>query len=187
MLAIVPAHQSDQPIDQQLVAAANRGDRAAFEALYERYRDWVVGLAQRFTHDRELALDVLQETFLYLLRQFPGFELTAQLKTFLYPVVRHTALAMARKARRSTKLDSELMAELCANPASRTDLTHLYDAVQALDDGHREVLILRFVDDLSLQEIAVAMQIPLGTVKSRLHHGLNMLRQDARLKRFFID
>src|SRR5437773_11456375 len=76
--------EEDPRSDQQLIAAINDGDADAFEVLYRRYRDWVANLAYRFTGDRELALDVLQETFLYFLRKFPGFILTAQLKTFLY-------------------------------------------------------------------------------------------------------
>src|SRR6185436_18590576 len=79
--------------DQELVALANQGDARAFELLYWRHRDWVVNLAFRFTRDRDLALDVLQETFLYLLRKFPGFTLTCQLRSLLYPAVRHLAIA----------------------------------------------------------------------------------------------
>ncbi|HEY2329127.1 MAG TPA: sigma factor, partial [Verrucomicrobiae bacterium] len=78
--------------DLELIAAINGGDTSAFEVLYLRYRDWVTGLAHRFTEDNDLALDVLQETFLYFLKKFPGFVLTAQLKTFLYPVVKNLSI-----------------------------------------------------------------------------------------------
>src|SRR5690348_8926110 len=91
---------SDPRTDDELVAAINDGDAAAFEALYLRYRDWSTALAFRFTADRDAALDVMQEAFLYLLRKFPGFTLTAQMKTFLYPVIRHLAIALAQKTRR---------------------------------------------------------------------------------------
>src|SRR6516162_9556790 len=90
----------DSRNDQQLVARINAGDAAAFEVLYFRHRDWVVNLAHRFTGNEDLALDVMQETFLYLLRKFPGFHLTANLKTFLYPAVKNLSIAAARKARR---------------------------------------------------------------------------------------
>jgi DNA-directed RNA polymerase specialized sigma24 family protein len=65
------AEPLDSRSDIELVAAVNRGDENAFEALYLRHRDWVVALAHRFTGDSELALDVLQETFLYFLKKFP--------------------------------------------------------------------------------------------------------------------
>ena len=92
--------KSNSRSDQELIAAINDGDSDAFEALYYRYRDWVVSLAYRFTGDRELALDVLQETFLYFVKKFPGFRLTAHLKTFLYPAVRNLSIAARRKAKR---------------------------------------------------------------------------------------
>jgi len=79
--------------DQALVAAANRGEAAAFEALYHRYRDWVHRLAWRFTRDEELALDVLQETFAYLLGKFPGFRLRARMTTFLYPAAKKLSIS----------------------------------------------------------------------------------------------
>src|SRR6478609_3768000 len=82
-------HESENQTDLELIGAISRGDPAAFETLYYRYRDWVIGLAQRFTGDPDSALDVMQETFLYLLRKFPGFQLTANFKTFLYPAVRN--------------------------------------------------------------------------------------------------
>ena len=92
--------QSDRRSDQELIAAINGGDTDAFEVLYHRYRDWVVNLAYRFTGDREMALDVLQETFLYFVKKFPGFKLTAQLRTFLYPAVRNLSTGIRRKAER---------------------------------------------------------------------------------------
>ena len=70
--------------DRELVDLANKGDSEAFEALYYRYRDWVYRLAWRFTGHQQDALDVLQDTFVYLLGKFPGFELTASMTTFLY-------------------------------------------------------------------------------------------------------
>jgi RNA polymerase sigma-70 factor (ECF subfamily) len=177
----------DPRTDHDLIDAVNRGDHGAFEALYHRHRDWVVNLAHRFTGDHALALDVLQETFLYFLKKFPGFTLTCQLRSFLYPAVRNLALAARRKAERLQSEDGELP-ELEAPPPSLTGDTardQLAAVVVALPETHREVLLLRFVDGLSLNEIAEALEIPLGTVKSRLHNALDMLRRDGRTKEFF--
>src|SRR5687767_703414 len=90
----------DERTDLELVAAANSGEAPAFDALYLRHRDWAANLAYRFCADRELALDVLQEAFLYLLKKFPGFELRCELRSFLYPVVKHLALNARAKAKR---------------------------------------------------------------------------------------
>ena len=89
----------DARSDQRLIAAAQSGDQQAFHALYLRYRDWVLQVAYRFTGHREDALDVVQETFTYLVRKLPELTLTAKLTTFLYPVVKHQAGQMRRKRR----------------------------------------------------------------------------------------
>ncbi len=179
--------KSNSRSDQELIAAINDGDSDAFEALYYRYRDWVVSLAYRFTGDRELALDVLQDTFLYFVKKFPGFRLTAHLKTFLYPAVRNLSIAARRKAERFQSDENErgtIEAATTTDPVgSQND--SLVAALAVLSDEHREVLLLRFVDGLSLAEIAKALNIPLGTVKSRLHNALAFLRHDPRTKVYF--
>src|SRR6266571_4314785 len=100
--------QLDSRSDLQLIAAINVGDAAAFEVLYFHHRDWVVNLACRFTGSEDAALDVMQETFLYFLRKFPGFRLTANLKTFLYPAVRNLAIAARQKRSRYQATEIEL-------------------------------------------------------------------------------
>ena len=173
--------------DAELVAAINRGDAAAFEILYFRHRDWVAALAYRFTGDSDAALDVLQETFLYFLKKFPGFRLTANLKTFLYPAVRNLSIAARRKAARyqATPAELEQLEHAPAPPVAGAEADDLPFVLATLPEEQREVLLLRFVDGLSLAEIAEAMGIPLGTVKSRLHNALQTLRQDERTKSFF--
>ena len=179
--------KSNARSDQELIAAINDGDSDAFEALYYRYRDWVLSLAYRFTGDRELALDVLQETFLYVVRKFPGFRLTAQIKTFLYPAVRNLSIAAQRKAQRlqSNENETGTIEEVITTEPTASQSESLTAALALLSAEHREVLLLRFVDGLSLAEIAKALNIPLGTVKSRLHNALAFLRHDPRTKVYF--
>jgi len=157
--------------DLELIAAINGGDPAAFEALYFRYRDWVVGLAFRFTGNNDAALDVLQETFLYFLRKFPGFRLTANLKTFFYPAVRNLSIAARRKAERyqATEAELERIEQTAAPDPAEGASSELGFVLAGLSEEHREAILLRFVEGLNLAEIAQAMDIPLGTVKSRLH------------------
>lgn len=177
---------ADNRSDVDLVAALNRGDVFAFDALYARHRDWVVRLARRFAGNDADALDVLQETFSYLLRKFPGFTLTASMTTFLYPVVKHLALAARRKTMR---LVADDLAIASAADQSRDDPAdqrpELEAVLAALPETHREVLLMRFVDGLSLAEIAAALRIPIGTVKSRLHNALNTLKADPRMREYF--
>jgi len=174
--------------DQELIELANKGDSDAFEALYHRYRDWVYRLAWRFTGNRTDALDALQETFTYLLGKFPGFELTASMTTFLYPVVRHVSFTIRNKRSRFTA-EEELLNELSAPKSG--EIGHYRSELAAvlivLPEEQREVLLMRFVDDMSLQEIVAALDIPLGTVKSRLHNALKLLRGDRRTRSYFLE
>ena len=176
----------DERDDVELVACVNRGDEAAFAALYHRHKDWVAGLAYRWTGDHQAALDVLQETFIYFLRKFPGFKLTAKLRTFLYPAVKNLSIAARKKSERYQSLDpdSPVTEQQVVAPAAAKDES-IEAALGFLPETHREVLWLRFVDGLELSEIATAMEIPLGTVKSRLHNALETLRQDPRTKELF--
>ena len=174
--------------DQQLIESINRGDSEAFESLYYRYRDWVYNLAWRNTRNDTDSLDVLQETFTYLLGKFPGFSLTASMTTFLYPVVRHLSLNISRKNRRFIS-GEENLEEI---PASISDessgsRSELDAVIRILPEQQREILLMRFVDDMDLKEIAAALDAPLGTIKSRLHRALETLRQDNRTKDYFLE
>lgn len=181
----------DRRSDGELVAICNDGGPAeaarAFEVLYRRHRDFVLRVARRFTRDRELALDALQETFAYLLTKLPpsgqGLVLTARLPTLLYPVAKNCAISALRKADRYADTSDVSPDEL---PADENPPAEPLDAALAgLSPERREVLTLRFVDDLSLEEIAVALDIPLGTVKSRLHLAIKQLRGDPKIKDLF--
>jgi RNA polymerase sigma-70 factor, ECF subfamily len=180
----------DRRSDDELVAICNGGDAddaaRAFEALYRRHRDFVLRVARRFTRDRDLALDALQETFTYLLGKFPpsggGLVLTARLQTLLYPAAKNAAITAVRKARCYAGGDAELDELPAEAPAQGEPIDA---ALAALSPERREVLTLRFVDDLSLAEIAAALDVPLGTVKSRLHLALKELREDPRINDLF--
>ena len=174
--------------DSELIELMNKGDSEAFERLYYRYRDWVYRLAWRFTGDRTDALDVLQETFIYLLGKFPGFELTSSMTTFLYPAVRHISITISSKKNR-IKTDEDIPTEPEAVTSQETELSRseLAAVLEVLPEEQREVLLMRFVDDMSLQEIAAALNIPVGTVKSRLHNSLNTLRSDRRTQDYFLE
>jgi len=183
---VIDPSQNDPRTDRSLVADLNEGDTSAFDALYYRYRDWVYRLACRLSGNQEDALDVLQETFAYLFGKFPGFVLTARLTTFLYPAVKNLAIAHRRKRERMTghELPTDLPGKSAGDDIEKTR-TELAVVLSCLPESHREVLLMRFVDDMSLGEIAAALSIAEGTVKSRLHNAIATLRQDPRVKNYF--
>ena len=171
--------------DPELVEICNSGGRkdaeAAFGLLYRRHRDYVTRVALRFSSDREIAADTLQETFLYLLRKFPptgeGLVLTARLRSLLYPVAKNltlTALKRRRRNERHAGIEPDQLPDPRSLDPPRENLAMIMDG---LSSAHREVLQLRFVDGMRLNEIAEALEIPPGTVKSRLHFAIRKLRE----------
>jgi RNA polymerase sigma-70 factor (ECF subfamily) len=162
--------------DIELVARANRGDTAAFEQIYHCHRDFVFRLALRRLGNTDDALDVLQDTFMKLFARFPGFELSAAMTSFLYPVVDH--LCRDRRALRRHTVDIDDVGgsaeRLSVVPASSGDAASL---LSRLRPEQRELLTLRFVDDLSLPQLAEMLGAPVGTIKSRLHRAITALRQ----------
>ena len=167
---------ADKRTDLELIAAINSGDDAAFAVMYHRYKDWVVGLAFRFTGHHDDSLDVLQETFAYFVRKFPGFELTAQMTTFLYPAVRNLSIASRKKRQRSVSSDENLDLFPEAQQEESLARDDFAEMLKSLSDAHREILLMRFVDDMTQPEIAEALDLPLGTVKSRLHHAVQAVK-----------
>jgi RNA polymerase sigma-70 factor (ECF subfamily) len=160
------------------------GDEKAFEQLYLRHREWVFRMACRICNSEHLAQDVTQEVFSYFLGKFPGFELRCELRTFLYPAIRNLSLSSLQKSRRFVGGESgaEILDQLVASteePSKNQDFDHI---VARLSTDHREILLFRFIDGMTLPEIAQLIDIPLGTVKSRLHHALSTLRTDPKLK-----
>ena len=185
------AKSSKRLSDSELVAQCNRGDghgAVAFTTLYERHREYVLRVAMRYARDPDLAAEALQETFAYLLRQFPppgpGLTLTAKLRTYLFAIAKNAAITALRKTARFDSAIEDLDA-LPAPPPPSSDTTAIDAALSALPGPQREVLQLRFVDGYSLAEIAAALGLPLGTVKSRLHNALRRLKSDPQIRDLF--
>jgi RNA polymerase sigma-70 factor, ECF subfamily len=173
--------------DRTDISAANNGDVIGYENLYHRHRDWVFNLAWRFTGNCDDALDVLQETFIYLLGKFPGFELTSNLRTFLYPVVKNLSIESNRKKQRFVGSEEEL-AQTAAPISHKVDMDEGLAAVLAtMPSESREILLMRFVDDMTIEEIADVLALPLSTVKSRLYRTLQTLRDDPCAKKYFLE
>jgi RNA polymerase sigma-70 factor (ECF subfamily) len=175
--------------DEALVDICNSGNRhdaeQAFAVLYERHKGFVIRVALRYLKDHDAALDVLQETFAYLLKKFPptgeGLVLTAKMTTLLYPVARNSSISLLRKSARLQGDTDPDELEAASEPAPG-DIGGL---LAGLTPERREVVTLRFVDGMTLEEIAIALQIPLGTVKSRLHLAIKALRETPDLREKF--
>ena len=166
----------------RLLAAAPPEDADALEALYLRHREWALRVAFRFCRDEGLAHDAVQEAFLYVARKGAGgMVLSAQFTTFLYPALKHEAEAARRKALRLAS-DAALPEPEAPPVREETDLAPLLARLPA---EQCEALLLRFVDGLSIAEVAAATATPEGTVKTRLFHAIRKLRADPATAAYF--
>ena len=165
--------------DQELIRRANCGDEEAMTALYEKHRDFCMNVAMKYLQDRDEAADVLQETFSYFFAKFPGFVLSCRLTTFLFPVVRNLSLTRLRRRRHSE--DPAVLENTADAPLRdlQIERQRLLDMLADLPEEHRSVVLMRFADQMSLDEIALVLNIPQGTVKSRLHNALKKLRHST--------
>ena len=177
---------SSPQFDGPLIRAAQNGDQPAFHALAQSYAGPLLRCALALCRDRQLAEDIVQETLLEAWRSLKRFDGRCRFSTWLYGIMRHRYLKAMRRLSRvdlaSVPLDALRSPRQSSDDPSHDcqrseDASQIREAVAALPDEHRQVLELRFFADAALDDIAAALDIPLGTVKSRLHHGLEKLRQ----------
>ena len=177
----VDAHEDDERI---LIERAKAGEAAAFERLAGRHAAALWRCAAALGKDRHWAEDLVQETLVEAWRSLVRFDGRCRFSTWLYGILRHRFLK-GRRGRNAVGFSASdaIGQEPCtvhspdqAAEASE-DAQRVRRAVASLPDEHRSVVELRFFAGASLEEIAAALGCPLGTVKSRLHHGLEKLRQ----------
>jgi len=165
--------------DVELVRRAAAGDRDAFAAIYERHRTVVYRFARLMSGSDATADDVTQEVFVTLIHTLPSYEpRRAGLLTYLYGVARNVTRNRLRKDRRFVALDSAATTS-AGDPhdaATRAqERTLLRRAILSLPSRYREVIILSDVQGLAYAEAARVLHVPVGTVRSRLSRGRQMI------------
>lgn len=178
--------------ERTLVAAAIAGDREAFRALYDGYRDRVYTLASFTLGDAAVAEDVLQSVFLNVHRALPKFRFEASLATWIYRITLNECAARGRRSKRTyVPLEAllgsgeEIAPEL--GPDERLEQSErqqiLQRAVLELSPKLRSAVVLRYVEGLSYDEIASVLECSSGTVASRIHRALSELERKLHLVR----
>lgn len=167
--------------DEVLLSAAARGDQAALRDLYERHAAAVLRLIRRLTSDQGVAEEILQETWLAAWRSAGSFRGDSSVRGWLMGVARRQAHNHLRKSR--PQLADLAEAEDVVDPAPSVEdqivraaeRTELLAAVRALPGHLREVLALVLVEEMAYPDVATALAIPVGTVKSRMSHARKRL------------
>lgn len=190
MLGLLLAVILSDPSDEELVERFQRGDRACFGMLVDRYQDRVYGLCLRMLGNPAEAEEVAQEVFLALFKSLDRFRGDARLSTWVYRVsLNHCRNHHHYRRRRGHGLhealdapvggDSEGPRREVADSGRGADATAdateaerlVREGLAALDEDHRQIIILRDIQDLDYDEIAELLELPRGTVKSRLHRA----------------
>jgi RNA polymerase sigma-70 factor (ECF subfamily) len=173
--------------DAELVARACEGDEAAFEQLVLRHQRYVFNLAYRVLGDYAEAEDVTQEAFVRVWRGLSGFRGQARFTTWLYRIVHNLCLNRLPGLRREL-LQTEPLEEVLADPSpsptdlfdTRERLAFLQAQLDRLPEKYRLVLTLRYLQHLSYAEVAAALDMPMGTVKTHIHRARRLLRERLR-------
>jgi len=174
----------------ELIRRFQRGQPLMFEALFDRYKDYVYRVAFYTLRHAEEAEDATQETFLDVLRALPDYDVEgmARFETWLYRVTVNRCKMRLRRRQlpseewdeveerleRLPNADEELLE---AGLERRESMADLWRAVEQLGEEHQVVLLLRYLQDFSYDEIATALNINLGTVKSRLYNAHRKLKE----------
>jgi RNA polymerase sigma-70 factor (ECF subfamily) len=166
--------------EQALVDRCRHGDDAAFEELVNRYKDLVFALIARTTQDRSRAEDLAQEVFLRVHRGLPYFRGEARLSTWIYRIVANVCAQPAGSA--TVPLDDERVPAARTGGADRqfSDLElrdRLEKAVARLSPHYRLLIAAHYLDGIKYEELAEALNLPLGTVKTQLHRAKQQLRR----------
>ena len=175
-MAVAPP--SDDADDEVLVVAMAAGDRAALATLYERHAPLLLGLALRIVRERREAEDLLHDVFLEAWRSAKDFDpKRGRVRTWLAIRMRSRALDLQKSARVSRNTgDAGLDLLVDDAEAASPDHRRVRSALAELGSDQRRVLELAYFEGLSCSEIAKRVEIPIGTVKSRLAAGLDRLR-----------
>jgi RNA polymerase sigma factor (sigma-70 family) len=174
--------------DAWLAVRCQLGEREAFDALIDRWHGPLWTYARRLTGSDDAAHEVAQEAWLRILRALPGLRDAARLRPWLFGITRRTLMDRLRgqyAAPRPSDVDPDTLANDDSGSGddsgvvsgSGVDETGLLAGLAGLPMVEREVLTLFYLEELSLAEVAELVQVPVGTVKSRLHRARRMLRQ----------
>ncbi len=173
--------QRDKLPDYQLMEQIQKGDMVSFNALVNRYKNRLHNVLVRMLDSQETAEDILQETFLRVHQHRNSFDFRFAVSTWIYTIALNLARNELRRRKRVQFLDILDYSNKLKAPEEKVDnspkfMAVLDKAVAKLPQKYRQAFILRDIDQLSYEEIAQILSVPLGTVKSRVNRARDMLR-----------
>lgn len=168
-------------VEQKIVQLLEKGDSTALNLLYENYADSLYGVILKVTNNEEMAQDALQETFVKVWKNSKKYDSKkAKLFTWLYRIAKNTAIDKLRSFKnrfeKEVQIDNSNVYILPTSNLNQ-DVLDLREHVARLDDKYQIVLNALFFEGMTQQEASEELDIPLGTIKSRLKIGLRELKK----------
>lgn len=173
--------------DSELLYLVKNGDIRVFDELYNRYSGKLLNFIYKMVFDRMTAEDIMQDTFVKAFQNADKYDSQYRFSTWLYRIAANLSIneINKRKVRLNKKNFLSIENEEESNNPSRKVLKdetnqNLLSALSRLSVNHRAVLVMKFFQDLSYNEIAEILNISTGTVKSRIHYGIESLKSNFR-------
>jgi len=175
--------------DNRLITECREGNAASFGELVSRYQDRLYNTVLRLVNNGEDARDVVQEAFLHAYQSLHSFKGDSLFFTWLYRIAINTAISMKRKQKpmlriQATGDEKNAIDPLDSSEMSRPDYAiqlaeeeqRIHEALSKLSAEHRAVLVMKDMDGIKYEEMAEALSVPVGTIRSRLHRARLELR-----------
>ena len=179
----VPAQLSSQDhhIEIDLILRARQGDRWAFAELVRQHRQGVINVVYRMCGDANTAEDAAQETFLKAWQNLDKYKPDSAFRNWLYKIALNSARNIMRREKPTADVGDYVMVDQNPGPERAAELTErshiIQQSVLSLPEASRHVLVLREYEGLSYRDIAYTLDIPVGTVMSRLNYARQQLRK----------
>jgi RNA polymerase sigma-70 factor (ECF subfamily) len=180
---LMPNGDSDRDLMKNVLA----GDMKAFECLVDRYKIKLFNLILRILGNREETEDILQETFLRVYRERESYDFSYQFSTWIYTIALNLTKNELRKRKRYSFLGIDLFSnrrefavESVGNPNGIS--LFLEKAIASLPEKYKSAFLLRDINHFSYEEISKTLEVPMGTVKSRVNRARNILRRKLKPK-----
>lgn len=163
-------------LDELMVRKAIKGDEDTFMTLINQYKEELYRTAYAYVRDQELALDIVQETVCKAFVSINKLREPKYFKTWLIKIAKNTATDLYKKNQKVICMEQDQLLNKLGGEEDNNEKLYLFEAIDTLQDKHKDVIILKYFDDLTVQEISKVLDMPLGTVKTYLNKGLTALR-----------
>ena len=173
----------EQISETEYITRAQQGDRDAFGVLVENHRENVINVVYRMCGEPHLAEDAAQTAFIRAWQNLPGYKPQASFHSWLYRIAINAALDMLRREKPTLNIDKMDLSnhqQIESQVEKRQQALQIQQAVRALPEASRAVLVLREYQGMSYQEIAETLEIPIGTVMSRLNYARKNLMEQLQ-------